>query len=163
MVRNYLLTSFKVNCFFPVTTGSLPVLIVFTRALHLRSFSPDIAYRLLQNKLHYGNYFICFKSYSFDILNYLCCWKSLKNIAESKNFELNTMVCDPAVAFIISSINRMCIMQRNVLRIICFLKFNNHTIQLFYKMKLMKFVDLVSVENCIFINRCFFLKFLLFT
>ena len=36
----------------------------------------------------------------------------------------------------IASINRMCIMQRNVLRIICFLKFNNHTIQLFCKMKL---------------------------
>lgn len=101
VVRNYLLTSFKVNCFFPVTTGSLPVLIVFTRALHLRRFSPDITCRLLQNNLHYGNYFICFKSYSFDILNYLCCWKSLKNIAESKNFELNAMVCDPAVFFII--------------------------------------------------------------
>ena len=34
-------------------------------------------------------------------------------------------------------------------------KFNDHTTQLFWKMKIIKFVHLVSVENFIFINKCF--------
>ena len=54
--------------------------------------------------------------------------------------------------------HRICILQRNALRIICFAKFNDHTTQLFRKMKIIKFVDLVSVENCIFINKCFSCK-----
>ena len=51
--------------------------------------------------------------------------------------------------------HRICILQRNALRIICFTKFNNHTTQLFCKMKIIKFVDFVSVENCTFIDKCF--------
>ena len=42
--------------------------------------------------------------------------------------------------------------------IICFAKFNGHTTKLFHKMKIIKFVDLVSVENCIFISRGFSFK-----
>ena len=48
----------------------------------------------------------------------------------------------------------VCILQRNALPIICSAKFNNHTTQLFRKMKIIKFVDLVSVENFIFICKC---------
>ena len=45
-------------------------------------------------------------------------------------------------------------LQRNALQMICFAKLNDHATQLFRKMKIIKFVDLVSVENCIFINKC---------
>ena len=43
--------------------------------------------------------------------------------------------------------HRICILQRNALQIILFVKFNDHTTQVFCKMKIIKFVDLVSVEN----------------
>ena len=59
--------------------------------------------------------------------------------------------------FIVPS-HRICILQRNTLRIICFAKFDDHTIHLFCKMKIIKFVDLVSVKNFIFINKCFSCK-----
>ena len=59
--------------------------------------------------------------------------------------------------FIVPS-NRVCILQRNAPRVICFAKFNDHTKQWFYKMKIIKFIDLLSVENCIFINKCFSYK-----
>ena len=42
--------------------------------------------------------------------------------------------------------------------LICFAKFNGHTTKLFRKMKIIKFVDLVSVENYILINRGFSFK-----
>ena len=45
--------------------------------------------------------------------------------------------------------------QRNALRIICFAKLNDHTAHQFRKMKIIKFVDLVSVGNCIFIKNAF--------
>ena len=65
--------------------------------------------------------------------------------------------CTPWRQSIIPS-HRICILQRNALWIICFAKFNDHTTHLFHKMKIIKFVDLVSVENCIFINKCFSCK-----
>ena len=49
--------------------------------------------------------------------------------------------------------------RRNALWIICFAKFNDHTTHLFRKVKIIKFVDLVSIENYIFINKCFSCKF----
>ena len=45
--------------------------------------------------------------------------------------------------------HRIFILQRNALQIIYFAKFNYHTTHLFLKMKIIKFVDWVSVENCI--------------
>ena len=54
--------------------------------------------------------------------------------------------------------HRICILQRNALRIICFAKFNIHTTHLFRRIKIIRFADLVSVENCIFINKCFSCK-----
>ena len=54
------------------------------------------------------------------------------------------------------STNRVFIIQRNALSITCFSKFNEHTTQLFHKMKITKFIDLVPVENFIFINKYFF-------
>ena len=59
--------------------------------------------------------------------------------------------------FIVPS-NRVCILQENAPRVICFAKFNDHTNQRFHKMKIIKFVGLLSVENCIFINKCFSYK-----
>ena len=53
------------------------------------------------------------------------------------------------------SYSRVCIIQRSVLPIICFTKFNDHATQLFHEMKIMKFVDLKSVKNCILINKRF--------
>ena len=51
--------------------------------------------------------------------------------------------------------HRVWILQRNAPRIIYFSKFNNHTTQIFHKMKIIKFVALVSVENCIVRNKRF--------
>ena len=55
----------------------------------------------------------------------------------------------------IVSSHTVCILTRNALHIICLVKFNDHKTQLFRKIKIIKLVDLVSVENCIFINKCF--------
>ena len=52
----------------------------------------------------------------------------------------------------------ICILQRNALWNICFAKFNDHTTHLVRKIKIKKSVDLVSVENCIFINKYFSCK-----
>ena len=54
------------------------------------------------------------------------------------------------------STNRVFIIQRNALSITCFSKFNEHTPQLFHEMKITKLIDLVPVENFIFINKYFF-------
>ena len=54
--------------------------------------------------------------------------------------------------------HRVSILHRNALRIICFAKINDHTTQLFCKMKIIKYFDLVSVENCILINKFFSCK-----
>ena len=43
--------------------------------------------------------------------------------------------------------HRICILRRNALQIIFFVKFNDHTTQVFCKIKIIKFLDLVSVEN----------------
>ena len=53
---------------------------------------------------------------------------------------------------------RVCILPRYALQIICFAKFNDHTTQLFPKIKFKKFADLVLFENCVFINKCFSFK-----
>ena len=58
----------------------------------------------------------------------------------------------------IVSSHRVCILQRNALGIIYFSKFNNHTTQIFHKIKIIKFVALVSVENCIARNKRFSCK-----
>lgn len=46
--------------------------------------------------------------------------------------------------------NRVCIIQRNTS---CIILSYDHTTQLFQEIKFMKFVDLVSVENSIFISK----------
>ena len=56
------------------------------------------------------------------------------------------------------SSHRVCILQKNAPCIIYFAKLSNHTTQVFSKMKIIKFVDLITVENRIFINKCFSCK-----
>ena len=54
-------------------------------------------------------------------------------------------VCADWVQYIIFvSFNRLGITNRNALEITCFTKFNYYTFHLFHKMKIIKFVDLVS-------------------
>ena len=67
-------------------------------------------------------------------------------------------VCTTWEHSIIVPSHRICILQRIAVHIICFAKFNDHTTQPFCKMKIIKFADLVSIENCIFINKCFSYK-----
>ena len=39
------------------------------------------------------------------------------------------------------------------MRIICFSDFNEHTTTLFSKVKILKFIDFIQMENCIFVNK----------
>ena len=66
-------------------------------------------------------------------------------------------VCTACRQSIVPS-HRVWILHRTVAHIICFAKFSDHTIQLFHKMKIINFFDLVSIENCIFVNKDFSCK-----
>ena len=45
------------------------------------------------------------------------------------------------------------ILQRKAMRIIFFSDFNEHTTPLFSKAKILKFIDFIQLENCIFVNK----------
>ena len=45
------------------------------------------------------------------------------------------------------------ILQRKAMRIIFFSNFNEHTTSLFSKAKILKFIDFIQMENCIFVNK----------
>ena len=53
----------------------------------------------------------------------------------------------------ISSINRLYILQKKALRIINFKERNAHSSPLFHYSKIIKIVDKVKIENCLFINK----------
>ena len=49
--------------------------------------------------------------------------------------------------------HRISILQRKVMRIIFFSDINKHTTPLFSKAKILKFIDFIQLENCIFVNK----------
>ena len=49
--------------------------------------------------------------------------------------------------------HQISILQRKAMRIIFFFDFNEHTIPLFSKAKVLKFIDFIQLENCIFVNK----------
>ena len=52
-------------------------------------------------------------------------------------------------------LNRITLLQKRVIRILHSAAYRDHTCPLFCRYKVLKFVDLVSLENCIFVNKCF--------
>ena len=46
-------------------------------------------------------------------------------------------------------------LQKRAIRILYSAAYRDHTCPLFRRYKVLKFVDLVSLENCIFVNKCF--------
>jgi len=54
-----------------------------------------------------------------------------------------------------SKINRISVLQKKALRLMKFLPRDAHTNPLFSDLNIIKFVDHVKIENCLFINRCF--------
>ena len=53
------------------------------------------------------------------------------------------------------SLNRITFLQKRAIRILHSAAYRDHTCPLFHRYKILKFVDLVSLENCIFVNKCF--------
>ena len=53
------------------------------------------------------------------------------------------------------SLNRITLLQKRAIRILHSAAYRDHTCPLFHRYKVLKFVDLVSLENCIFVNKCF--------
>ena len=53
------------------------------------------------------------------------------------------------------SLNGITLLQNRAIRILHSAAYRDHTSPLFHKYKILKFVDLVSFENCIFFNKCF--------
>ena len=53
------------------------------------------------------------------------------------------------------SLNRITLLQKRAIRILHSAAYRDHTSPLFHRYKVLKFVDLVSLENCIFVNKCF--------
>ena len=53
------------------------------------------------------------------------------------------------------SLNRITLIQKRAIRILNSTACRDHTSPLFHKYKILKFVDIVSLENCIFVNKCF--------
>jgi len=54
-----------------------------------------------------------------------------------------------------SQIKRISVLQRKALRLMKFLPRDAHANPLFHDLNIVKFVDHVKIENCLFINRCF--------
>ena len=53
------------------------------------------------------------------------------------------------------SLNRITLLQKRAIRILHSAAYRDHTSPLFHRSKVLKFVDIVSLENCIFVNKCF--------
>ena len=53
------------------------------------------------------------------------------------------------------SLNRITLLQKRAIRILHSAAYRDHTSPLFHRYKVLKFVDLVLLENCIFVNKCF--------
>ena len=52
-------------------------------------------------------------------------------------------------------LNRITLLQKRAIRILHSAAYREHTCPLFHRYKLLKFVDLVLLENCILVNKCF--------
>ena len=53
------------------------------------------------------------------------------------------------------SLKRIALLQKRAITILYFAAFRDHTSPLFHRYKVLKFVDLVSLENCKFVYKCF--------
>ena len=53
------------------------------------------------------------------------------------------------------SLNRITFLQKRAIRILHSAAYRDHTCPLFHRYKVLKFVDIVSLENFIFVNKCF--------
>ena len=53
------------------------------------------------------------------------------------------------------SLNRITLLQKRAIRISYSAAYRDHTSPLFHRYKVLKFVDIVSLKNCIIINKCF--------
>ena len=51
------------------------------------------------------------------------------------------------------SLNRITLLQKRAIRILHSAAYRDHTCPLFHRYKVLKFVDLVLLENCIFVNK----------
>ena len=53
------------------------------------------------------------------------------------------------------SLNRITLLQKRAIRTLHSASYRDHTCSLFHRYKVLKFAELVSLENCIFVNKCF--------
>ena len=53
------------------------------------------------------------------------------------------------------SLNRITLLQKRAIKILHSAAYRDHTCPLFHRHKVLKFVNLISLENCIFVNKCF--------
>ena len=53
------------------------------------------------------------------------------------------------------SLKRITLLQKRAISILHSAAFGDHTCPLFHRYKVLKFMDLVSLENCLFVNKCF--------
>ena len=53
------------------------------------------------------------------------------------------------------SVNRISLLQKRAIRILYSAAYRVYTCSLFHRYKVLKFVDLVSLENSIFVSKCF--------
>ena len=53
------------------------------------------------------------------------------------------------------SLNRITLLPKRAIRILHSAAYRDHTSPLFHRSKVLKFVDILSLENCIFVNKCF--------
>ena len=53
------------------------------------------------------------------------------------------------------SLNRITLLQKRAIRILHSAAYRDHTSPLFHRSKVLRFVDIASLENCIFVNKCF--------
>ena len=53
------------------------------------------------------------------------------------------------------SLNRITLLRKRAIRVLHFATCKDHTCPLFHRYKVLKFVDLVSLENCVFVHKYF--------
>ena len=53
------------------------------------------------------------------------------------------------------TLNRITLLQKKAIRILHSAAYRDHTAPVFHRHKVLRFADLVSLENCIFVNKCF--------
>ena len=53
------------------------------------------------------------------------------------------------------SLNRITLLQKRAIRILHSAAYRDHTSPVFHRSKVLKFVGFVSLQNCIFVNKCF--------